>query len=93
MEQICLVIRTKETGERIKELMERYGYTVKDLQEAIGLESPQSIYKWMAGKSLPTLDNLLILSRALHTTIEGILVIDGDVSISEAARMRKKFTA
>lgn len=82
MEQICLVIRTKETGDRIKELMDRHGYTVKDIQQAIGLESPQSIYKWTAGKSLPTLDNLLILSRALHTTIDDILVVDGDVLLS-----------
>ena len=43
------------------------------------LENPQAIYKWIAGKSLPSLDNFIILSRLLHTSIENILVIDGDI--------------
>ena len=30
-------------------------------------------------RSLPSLDNFVILSRLLHTTIEDILVIDGDI--------------
>ena len=41
---------------------------------------PQAIYKWLSGKSLPRIDNFIILSRLLHTTIEDILVIDGDIS-------------
>ncbi len=32
-----------------------------------------------AGRSLPSLDNFVILSRLLHTSIEDILVVDGDV--------------
>ena len=39
----------------------------------------QAIYKWLSGKSLPSIDNFVILSRLLHTTIEDILVIDGDI--------------
>ena len=31
------------------------------------------------GKVLPSLDNFVILSRLLHTSIEDILVVDGDV--------------
>ncbi|UUY24520.1 helix-turn-helix domain-containing protein [Ligilactobacillus salivarius] len=45
----------------------------------MGFENPQSIYKWLSGRSLPSLDNLVILSKVLHTTIEDILVVDGDV--------------
>ncbi len=33
----------------------------------------------VSGKSLPSLDNFVILSRLLHTSIENILVIDGDI--------------
>ena len=48
-------------------------------QGAFGFENPQAIYKWVSGKSLPSLDNFVILSRLLHTSIENILVIDGDI--------------
>ncbi len=51
----------------------------REIQGAFGFENPQAIYKWIAGKSLPSLDNFIILSRLLHTGIENILVIDGDI--------------
>ena len=51
----------------------------REIQGAFGFENPQAIYKWIAGKSLPSLDNFIILSRLLHTSIENILVIDGDI--------------
>ncbi len=55
------------------------GYTVRDIQNAMGFENPQAVYKWISGKCLPSLDNFLILSRLLNTSIEDILVIDGDI--------------
>ena len=79
MEPIYLSIRQKETGNQIKRLIKENGYTVKDVQNAMGFENPQAIYKWMAGRSLPSLDNLIILSRILHISMEDILVVDGDV--------------
>ena len=51
----------------------------REIQGAFGFENPQAIYKWVSGKSLPSLDNFVILSRLLHTSIENILVIDGDI--------------
>ena len=45
----------------------------------MGFENPQAIYKWISGKSLPSLDNFIILSRLLHASIEDILVVDGDI--------------
>lgn len=79
MEPMYLSIRTKETGQNIKKLLMEKGYTVRDIQEICGFENPQAIYKWISGKSLPNLDNFVILSKVLHTSIEDILVIDGDV--------------
>lgn len=58
--------------------MQDHGYKVKDIQGAMGFETPQVVYKWLSGKSLPSLDNFVILSRLLNTSIEDILVIDGD---------------
>lgn len=60
-------------------LLRESGYTVRDIQNAMGFENPQAVYKWISGKCLPSLDNFLILSRLLNTSIEDILVIDGDI--------------
>ena len=79
MEPIYLSIQQKETGSRSKSLLRESGYTVRDIQNAMGFENPQAIYKWISGRSLPSLDNFVILSRLLHTSIEDILVVDGDV--------------
>ncbi len=79
MEPMYLSIRQTDTGRRIRKLLSENGYTVKDIQSAMGFENPQAVYKWISGRSLPSLDNFIILSRLLHTSIEDILVIDGDV--------------
>lgn len=86
MEPVYLSIQQKETGKRIKELLHHNGYTVKDIQEIMGFENPQAVYKWLSGKSLPSLDNILILSKVLHTNIEDILVIDGDIVVFRVRR-------
>ena len=82
MKAVYISISQKETGRRIRQMTADRGYSVKDIQEAMGFENPQAVYKWMSGKSLPSLDNLIILSRILNTSIESILVIDGDTSFS-----------
>ena len=79
MEPVYVSIRPTETGKRIKRLLLENGYTIREIQGAFGFENPQAIYKWISGKSLPSLDNFIILSRLLHTSIEDILVIDGDI--------------
>ena len=81
MEPMYLSIRQKETGNHLRQLLKENGYTVKDVQCAMGFENPQAVYKWLAGKSLPSLDNLIILSRILHMSMEDILVVDGDIVI------------
>ena len=82
MEPMYLSIQQKETGRQIKRLLSEHGYTVKDVQTVMGFENPQAVYKWISGKSLPSLDNFIILSRLLHTSIEDILVVDGDIVMS-----------
>ena len=80
MEPMYSSIQQEATGNRIKKLLKQKGYSVKDIQSVMGFENPQAVYKWISGKSLPTLDNLLILSKVLHTSMEDILVVDGDIS-------------
>ena len=35
-----------ETGKRLKKLAQRRGYSVKDLQQYLGLSCPRPIYRW-----------------------------------------------
>ena len=83
MKPMYLSILLEETGKRIKQLISENGFTVRDVQSAMGFENPQAIYKWLSGKSLPSLDNIVILSRLLNTSIDNILVVDGDVVFLE----------
>lgn len=51
------------TGANIVAMREAAGLSVKDLQKFFGFNSPQAIYKWQNGVSLPSVDNLVILAR------------------------------
>lgn len=69
-------ISKAETGKRIRKLLVESGITVREVQEAMELESPQAVYKWLNGKALPSTENLLILSEMLRMPMEQILVLD-----------------
>ena len=88
MQPVYVSIRQQETGKRIHALLAENGLSVRDVQTAMGFENPQAVYKWLSGKSLPSLDNLVILSRILHTNMEDILVLDGDVSLFDRKFLR-----
>lgn len=63
------------TARRIDELRIERGMTIKDIQIAFGFNTPQAVYKWVNGKSLPTLDNIVLLSYLFCVTVDDILVI------------------
>lgn len=63
------------TGRRITELRKQAGLSVHDLQHIFGFNSPQAIYKWQSGASLPSIDNLIVLAQVLHVPIEEIIVL------------------
>ena len=63
-----------ETGKNITRLMKKNGIKVTELQEILGFEYPQAIYKWKRGECLPTIDNLIILASVFNTTIDKIII-------------------
>lgn len=69
-------INIRKTGIRLKYLAKCNGYSVKDIQEYLGLCCPQSIYRWYKGKILPSIDNLLRLSELYDMHMEELLVKD-----------------
>ena len=70
------VIDMKRTGENILALRKRAGLSVTDLSEALGFTRPQAVYRWQQGRSLPTVDNLVILAYLFGVTIDEILVLN-----------------
>lgn len=67
-------IDMKLTGRRIAELREQRGISVRELQKLLGLATPQAIYKWQRGETLPTVENLVALASVLEVDIGEILV-------------------
>ncbi len=74
METSMITVNMKATGRRISDLRHRNNLKIKDMMEALGLESEQAIYKWMRGDSMPTIDNLLRLSSLFDCQIDDIVV-------------------
>ena len=92
MQPVFMSIDCEETGVRIKRMIREKGYSVKDIQEAMGFENPQAVYKWLRGESLPAIDNLLILGKILNTRLENILAINGgDVVIMRRTILNRRF--
>lgn len=70
---MCPEINKKETGIYMRKLMDRRGITVRDIQEYLGLASVQSIYHWLNGVSMPTVDNLYALSELFRMPMDDML--------------------
>lgn len=79
MEPMHLSIHQEKTGRHIKPLLKEKGIHRERHSGGDGVEYPQAVYKWLFGRNLLTLDNFIILRKLLNTSIEDILVIDGDI--------------
>lgn len=69
-------INMEMTGRNIAQLRREAGLSIHDLQEIFGFTTPQAIYKWQRGATLPTVDNLVILALVFGVPIDRILVMD-----------------
>ncbi len=67
------VVDLRQTGCTIQALREARGISVKDLQAQLGFATPQAIYKWQQGVTLPTVDNLVALSAIFAVPVDAIL--------------------
>ena len=70
------VVDMISTGQNIKKLREQNNMSVRQLQDILGFSSPQAIYKWQWGETLPDISNLLALSSLWGVSVEKILVTD-----------------
>ena len=73
------------TGIRITQLRQQTGLTVRNLQDVFGFNTPQAIYRWQRGLTLPTLDNLVVLAAVFGTTLDSIIVRTGTADRARSA--------
>ena len=66
-------------GKRIWTLRKQQKIKISDICCFLDNISPQAVYKWQRGESLPDIENLLNLSRLFRTSIEGILLGDEEM--------------
>lgn len=64
------------TGHNISRMRKEKGITIKQIQEQMGFNTPQAIYKWQNGSTLPSLENLVVLAELFNTSIEELIVIE-----------------
>ncbi len=67
-------INLKKTGENIKALMDNKEISAKTIQKKCGFSTRNTIYKWLKGACLPSIDNLVILAELLETNVDDLLI-------------------
>ena len=70
------VINLEKTGQHIKALREEKGLTVQSLANIMEFEAVQAVYNWQSGKTLPSLENLKILSELFSKPMDEILIFE-----------------
>lgn len=70
------VINIVETGKNIDRLRKENNLSIKELSQILGFTTPQAVYKWIHGKNLPTLDNMVILAHLFCVTVDKIIVTE-----------------
>ena len=67
------LINKQETGVNLRRIMDMRGIAPKDVQEYLGLGCVQSVYRWIDGVNMPTIDNLYALSELFQVPIDAIV--------------------
>ena len=70
------MINTVATGQNINRMRIEAGMTVRNMQDVFGFTTPQSIYKWIHGTAMPTIDNMVILAAMFGVTVDEIIAVD-----------------
>ena len=62
-----------KTGEKIKASIVRSNIQIKELAKMMSV-SKQAVYKWICGESLPSLENVVLLSSILNVPLDELIV-------------------
>lgn len=67
------VIDKKRTAERINFFMRYNRIKPTDIQKYLGLTCVQTVYRWLDGTNIPSIDNLYALSQLFGVKVDDIL--------------------
>ena len=74
-----------KTGKLLGSLMQAYGLSPKDICNYLSLSCVQTVYRWLEGVNVPSLDNLYALSRLFRMHMDDLVVgnhgISGNIPI------------
>ncbi|WP_243127815.1 helix-turn-helix domain-containing protein [Schaedlerella arabinosiphila] len=73
------MINKDKTEKRLELLMKWNHLQPKDLQIYLGLACVQTVYRWIKGINIPSVDHLYALSRLFQVNIDDMLVGNGDI--------------
>ena len=79
---MVICIDSEATGRQIKDKRCECGISINGLSEMLGVTF-QAVYKWEKGVCLPDIANLVLLASVLKTTVDDLLVVDGDFADSK----------
>ena len=82
------VIDVEATSKKLKAMRVQHNLSVAQLQEVFTMENPQSIYNWENSdkKTLPCLDNLVVLAKLYKIRIDDLLVIQEEISSIDSVK-------
>jgi transcriptional regulator with XRE-family HTH domain len=75
LNKVNTYLNPKETGMKIWVIMTKKGLTPNDIKDEFGL-TVQAIYKWLWGKTFPSLPQLVKLATILNVPLMELLAIE-----------------
>lgn len=68
-------IDLERTGQNIKRSRKNAGLSVEEIRQHIGFSTPQAIYRWEQGKSVPSVDNLVIIASLYGVKVDDLIAV------------------
>lgn len=68
------IINKQCTAQKIKSFMVRNNLKPTDIQSYLNLTCVQTVYRWLEGVNIPTIDHLYALSQLFKVKIDDLIV-------------------
>lgn len=69
-------LNKKKTGKRIQTAITSSKYSFTDVARALELTSERTVYYWINGKKIPSLENIINLSLMFNIKVEDLIAVD-----------------
>ena len=88
------VLDVEATGRKLRTVMNARGITPRQLQTILDFPYVQTVYNWIAGKNMPTIDNLVVVASILGVSMDDLVVTRMiEIEIDESEEGEKALSA